>query len=347
MTLTVADIAERVDGTVEGDAATPLHGIAGLREAGPGDLSFLTNPRYHAAVAASEAGAVIVGRDWRGTCRGAVIRVENPDAAFTAAAALFAPELPAPAPGVHRSAVVAGDAVLGEGVSVGPCAVIEARADVGAGSEIGAGCFIGYAARIGDNARLHPNVTVRERVRIGRRVILHSGAVIGSDGFGYVRNGERWDKIPQIGIVEIGDDVEIGANTTIDRARFGKTVIEDGVKIDNLVQVAHNVRIGAHTAIAAQAGISGSTAIGRHVQVGGQAGFAGHLRVGDESGVGAKAGVTKDVPARIMVSGFPAMPHLASRKAHAMLMRLPRLRERVAALEARVGGAEGGNGETS
>jgi len=147
--------------------------------------------------------------------------------------------------------------------------------------------------------------------------------------------------------VEIGDDVEIGANAAIDRARFGKTVIEDGAKIDNLVQVAHNVRIGAHAAIAAQAGISGSTTIGRHVQVGGQAGFAGHLHVGDESGVGGQAGVTKDVPPRTVVSGYPAMPHLAARKAHAMLMRLPRLRQRVAALEARLGGAEGGGGMTS
>jgi UDP-3-O-[3-hydroxymyristoyl] glucosamine N-acyltransferase len=183
---------------------------------------------------------------------------------------------------------------------------------------------------------VHANVTVRERTRIGDRVTIQNGAVIGSDGFGYYREGEHWRKIPQTGRVEIGDDAEIGANATIDRARFGTTVIGRGVKIDNLVQVAHNVRIGDDTAIAAQVGISGSVAVGERVRLGGQAGIAGHVAIGDDATVGAQAGVTKDVEPATFVSGYPAMPHSKARRMHAHVMRLPDLKKKVAEIEKRI-----------
>jgi UDP-3-O-[3-hydroxymyristoyl] glucosamine N-acyltransferase len=192
-------------------------------------------------------------------------------------------------------------------------------------------------------------VSIREYSRIGDRVIVHNGAVIGSDGCGYVREEDGWKKIPQVGVVEIGNDVEIGANTTVDRARFGKTVIADGVKIDNLVQIAHNVRIGRHTAIAAQTGISGSSTVGEDVRMGGQTGVSGHLHVGDHAVVGGQAGVTKDVPSATFVSGYPAMEHGKARRAHAHVMRLPAMKARLAEMEKRLAALEGrrsGRGET-
>jgi UDP-3-O-[3-hydroxymyristoyl] glucosamine N-acyltransferase len=207
---------------------------------------------------------------------------------------------------------------------------------VGDRTVIGAGCYVGHGARIGADCRFYANVSIREGTITGDRVTVHNGAVIGSDGFGYVQEAGEWKKIPQIGIVEIGNDVEIGANVAIDRARFGKTVVGNGVKIDNLVQVAHNVIIGDNTAMAAQVGISGSSTIGKNVMLGGQAGLAGHIKVGDNSVVGAQAGVTKDVPPAVFVSGYPAMPHIKSQKAHAHVMRLPALRKRVKELEQRI-----------
>ncbi len=338
----LSEIAAAIGGTVTGDAQMEIHGVASLNEAVAGDLSFLANPKYAALMAQTKASAVLVSADWQGTSETALVRVGNPDRCFMQAALMLAPPPVKAAPGIHPTAIVAPDAVLGEGVSVGPYAVIAAGAHIGARTVIGAHCLIGQESRIGDDGLLYGLVSVRERVRIGHRVIIHHGAVIGSDGFGYVPEQGRWLKIPQIGTVDVGDDVEIGANTTIDRARFGKTVIEDGVKLDNLIQIAHNVKVGAHTAMAAQVGIAGSTVVGRNVQVGGQVGMAGHIKVGDGSIIGAKAGLSKDVAPGAFMFGEIAVPMAKYRRIHMLTMRLPELKERVVALEARLAKLEGG-----
>lgn len=332
----LAAIAQLVGGRLEGDGAIEITGVAGLREAGRGDVSFLTNARYASAVAGTGASAVLLGEEWRGACPCALVRVADPNRAFALLAERFAPPLPEIEAGIHATAVLGRDVALGKGVSVGPHVTLGRGVRVGDRTAIAAGCVVGQDTTIGADCRLHSLVSVREHTRIGNRVIVHSGSVIGSDGFGYTPVGGRWEKIEQRGIVEIGDDVEIGANVTVDRARFGRTVIERGVKIDNLVQVAHNVRIGADTAIAAQVGIAGSTHVGAHTQIGGQAGVGGHLRVGAGAVIGGQAGVTKDVAPRTFVSGYPAMPHAKARRLHALTMRLPELRRRLGELEERL-----------
>jgi UDP-3-O-[3-hydroxymyristoyl] glucosamine N-acyltransferase len=227
--------------------------------------------------------------------------------------------------------------MLGRDVSVGPHCVLESGVKVGDRSILYAGCYLGHGVTIGSDTKLYPHVTVREYCQIGSRNIIHSGTVVGSDGFGYTvdEKGVR-TKIPQIGIVVIGDDVEIGANVTVDRARFGKTCIGNGVKIDNLVQIAHNVVIGEHAVIVAQVGIAGSAEIGAHSVLAGQAGVAGHVTVGEWVVVGGQAAVTKDVPPKMFVSGYPAMPHEKATRIHAHVMRLPQLKERVIELEKRL-----------
>lgn len=337
MKLTVAEIARQLGGELVGSGTAVITGVAGLREARPGDLSFLVRSRYRDALRTTAASAVLVPLDGPNEAPCDLIRVPNPEAGVTQIAQQLYRPLPPPEPGIHPTAVVHPTVRLGQDVFIGPHVVLEAGVTIGARTMIGAGCVIGTETSIGADCRIYPLVTVRERVRIGNRVILHSGAVIGSDGFGYVRRGEAWEKIPQLGTVEIGDDVEIGANTTIDRARFGRTVIGQGVKIDNLVQVAHNVIIGDHTAIAAQAGLAGSAGVGRGVQIAGQAGVTNHVTVGDGATIGGQAGVTKDVPPGTFVSGYPAIRHDLARKLHAQVMLLPELRARVAELEKRLG----------
>jgi len=343
MPLTTGKIAEHLNGKLEGDPSIEITGLAGLAEAGKGDLSFLSNPRYTAAVAETSASAVLVNADWTGISRAAVIRVENADAAFAAIVGMIIPSTPAPEPGAHDSAVIAEDALIGAGASIGPFCVIERGVRIGEGTIVEAGCYIGQGCVIGSECRLYPNVSVREGTEIGDRVLIHMGTVVGSDGFGYVQKGRIWEKIPQAGTVKICDDVEIGANVAIDRARFGKTVIGKGTKIDNLIQIAHNVQIGENTAMAAQSGVSGSTTIGDNVRIGGGAAFAGHLKVGDGSVIGARSGVTKDVPPKTFVSGFPAMPHMESQKLQASVRRLPALRKKLLDLEKRLEQLEAGD----
>ncbi len=333
----LAYITEKLGGTLSGDGTLEISGVSSLTEAVAGDLTFLANPRYSAAVKETGAAAVLVAKDWKGVCPCAVIRVENPDRAFADAALMLSPPPVSFAPGVHPSAVIGEGVTLGDSVTIGPCCVIEPGASVGDRAVLVAGVYVGHGAVIGADARLYAHVSIRERCILGDRVIVHDGAVIGSDGFGYTPDQQGvWQKVMQLGIVEIGDDVEIGANVTIDRARFGKTLIGDGVKIDNLVQIAHNVQVAEHSVMASQVGISGSTRIGRHVQLGGQAGVAGHLQIGDQAVVGAQAGVTKDVASGTFVSGYPAMEHRKATKMHAHLMRLPELKEKIKALEAAV-----------
>jgi len=334
-------LAAAVGGTVDGADDIAVAGVASLTEAMPGDLSFLANPKYAPQVQKTRASAVIVGKAFSGERPCALIRVENPDKAFTQAALMLSPKPVEPKPGIHPTAVIASDAAVGDGVSIGPYCVIEPGARVGARTILGASCYIGHGSTVGDDCRFHPHVTLREYVTVGNRVIIHNGAVLGSDGFGYYRQGEAWIKIPQLGVVIVGDDVEIGANTTVDRARFGRTVIGKGTKIDNLVQIAHNVQVGEHVVMAAQVGISGSARIGRGVQLAGQVGVAGHLAIGDNAVVLAQSGVTKEVPSGEVMYGMPAMPQVKAAKLHAHVGRLPELKERVGELERRIAALEG------
>lgn len=334
--MTIAEITEKIGGVLEGDGSVEITGMSGLQEASAGDISFLSNPRYFSAVAETKASAVVVAEDWSGNSKCAVIRVADPDAAFAKIAGLLGPDEPLPEKGVHETAVVAADAELGQYVCIGPHCVIEPGARIGDRTVLMAGCYVGHETVIGSDSRIYPHVSIRERTVMGDRIIVHNGAVIGSDGFGNYRENGRWKKIPQTGIVVIGNDVEIGANVTIDRARFGKTVIGDNVKIDNLVQVAHNVHIGENTAMAAQSGLSGSAQIGRNVMLGGQVGVIGHIRIGDNSIVGGQAGVTKDVKPGSFVSGYPAMPHKEAAQLRANIKRIPLLKKRLRALEKRL-----------
>lgn len=316
-----------------GATNSEISGVASLQEAREGDVTFFGNPRYLAQLRASKASAAIVPTAFNEEIGPVLLRVENPSAAFASAVAAFAPVEPPVAVGVHPSAVVDSSAVLGAGVSVGPLAVIEAGVKIGEGSVIGASCLIGREVQIGKNCRLYPGAIIRERCLLGDRVILQPGAVIGSCGFGYELQQGRHVKIPQTGIVEIGDDVEIGANTTIDRARFGRTMIGEGSKIDNLVQIAHNVQVGAHTIICSQVGIAGSTKVGSYVTLAGQVGLAGHIEIGDKAVIGAQSGLSKNVPPESLVIGAPAKPMKEWKQSNFYISQLGKLYERVKELE--------------
>lgn len=336
----LSDIARDIGGTLEGADDPLITGVSGIREAEPGQLSFLAHPRYAAYVSITRAAALIVGRDGLpgGIEAGGplLVRVDSPYHGFLKALKLFGGDRPELTPGIHPSAVVGEGVVLGHNVSLGAHVVVEAGAHLGDRVAVMPGTYVGAASVIGDDTVLWPNVVVRERCRLGRRVIVHSGTVIGSDGFGYVRDGSTQLKVPQVGTVEIGDDVEIGANVTIDRATTGVTQIGDGVKIDNLVQVAHNVTLGAHTVICAQVGISGSAQIGSEVMIGGQAGVIGHIQVGDRVTVAGKSGVTKSVASDTRVSGYPASDHEQALRVQAHARRLPDLVREVRDLKSRL-----------
>ena len=310
-----------------------ITGVASLQEARPGDITFFGNPRYLAQLRLCKASAVFVPLEFREEIGPVLLKVENPSTAFASVVSAFAPPEVVAEPGIHPSAVVSSSAKLGERVSVGPQAVIGDSAVIGSGSVIGAGCLVGSKVHLGEECHLHPGAIIRERCILGDRVILQPGAVIGSCGFGYELKDGYHVKIPQTGIVEIGDDVEIGANTTVDRARFGRTVIGEGSKIDNLVQIAHNVQIGSHTIICSQVGISGSTRIGSYVTLAGQVGLAGHIEIGDKAVLGAKAGVSKNVPAGSMLIGAPAKPMKEFKQTNFYISQLYKLYDRVKELE--------------
>lgn len=336
METTVAEIAKKIGGAVEGDENIRISAPADIRNANSEQISFVSNPRYAPAAESTRAGAVIVAKDWDRPCPATLIRVDNPDKAFASAASLFAKPPVAFKPGIHASAVVDNTASIGQDVFIGPHCVIEENAVIGDNCVIYAGCYIGHGVEIGKNCKLYPNVSIREYAKIGNRTIIHNGTVIGSDGFGYVEEGDARQKVPQNGIVVIGEDVEIGANTTIDRARFGETRIGNGVKIDNLVQIAHNVHIGDNSVVVAQVGISGSTCIGEHVIIAGQAGLTGHLTIGSNVVIGAQSGVNKDVPPGTFVLGSPAYRHDKTKKIFATLARLPALKQELIELKAKI-----------
>lgn len=331
---TVAEIAAQLKGAVEGDESARITGIAGIRDAQPGDLTFVSNPKYAADVAATRATAILVPEGWDRPAPCIIIRVANADAAFAQSVEWFTPPPYRPGPGIHPTAVIAPDARIGADVHIGPHAVIESGARIGNRAIIQAGAYVGPGAVIGDDTRLYPLSSVRERCEIGCRTILHNGCVIGSDGFGYTvdAQGVR-TKIPQVGIVTVGDDVEIGANSTVDRARFGKTIIGKGTKIDNLVQIGHNVVIGEHAVLCGQVGIAGSTSVGSRVMLAGQVGLAGHIHIGEGAVIGAQSGVSNSVPAGAFVLGSPAWPAEHTARVFAVMHRLPELKKRLLDLE--------------
>ena len=332
---TLAELAVELGGTVVGDGSVAIRGVAGIREASPGDVTFLANARYEAHLAQTRASAVICDRQPR-QCSIPLLQVDNPYLAFQQAVRVFRPDLDRPAAGVHPAAVVAPDAVLGEDVSVGPFCVIEPGARLGARTVVMAGGYVGARAEIGPDGYLYPRVVVREDCVVGARCILHAGVVIGADGFGFAFDSGRYHKVPQVGNVVVGDDVEIGANTCIDRATTDCTRIGDGTKIDNLVQIGHNVSVGRHCIIVAQVGIAGSTVLEDYVTLGGQVGVAGHLRLEKGAMVGAQSGVSRDVKSKEVVSGYPAVPHGIWKRMSVLLMRLPQLFQKTKELEQRV-----------
>jgi len=332
----LGELAALVGGRLEGDAELVIHGVAGIREAQPGDITFVANARYEEFVGATRASALLAAPGLQADIP--LIRTDNPYFAFFQVLNLFAGDAAARYPrGVHPQAVVERDVTLGTDVSIGPFCHIGAGAVIGDGTTLLGGVFVGEKARIGTRCLIYSHVTIREECRLGDRVILQPGVVIGSDGFGYARHGAIYHKIPQVGCVVIEDDVEIGANSCVDRATTGETRIKRGTKIDNLVQIAHNVVVGENTVLAAQVGISGSTEVGDCVTMGGQAGVAGHVTIGDRVMVGGSAGVTKSVPPDTMVSGYPAREHSAARRIYAYIALLPELFKRVKNIERRLG----------
>jgi len=335
VTRTLTELAAELGGVVVGDGTTRIHGIAGIREAQPGDITFLANARYSSYLSETRASAVICNRDPR-VAPLPLLQVDNPYLAFTKLVRIFRPESWRPAPGVHPTAVIADGATLGNEVSIGPHCVIESGARVGARSVLMAGCYVGNQAAVGEDSLLYPGVTLREECTVGSRCILHTGVVIGADGFGFAFDAGRYHKVPQVGNVLIGDDVEIGANTTIDRATTDSTRVGDGTKIDNLVQIGHNVVIGRHCIIVAQVGISGSTELEDYVVVGGQAGLNGHIRIGRGAQIGAQSGVPRSVPPGEIVTGYPAVPQSLFKRISAYMQKLPQLFQRAKALEERV-----------
>lgn len=335
MNLTVQELAALVGGQFASgaDGAARIVGAASIGEARAGDVTFFGNPKYLAALKKCAATAALVPADFTEDVPPIAIRCENPTIAFSKIVERTAPPPFVFPAGVHPSAVVDGRATIGEGASIQPHVVIEAGAKIGARSVIGAGSYVGHDAVVGEDCAIAPRVTVGARCVVGSRVILHSGVVLGSDGFGFELSGGRHVKIPQIGIVQVDDDVEIGANTTVDRARFGRTWIGEGTKIDNLVQIAHNVQIGKHCIVCALAGISGSTRLGDYVVIGGQVGTVGHIEIGAGTQVGAKSGVSKNVAPGQILWGTPAIPIKKMKEQLARVSLLPRLFDRVKRLE--------------
>ena len=336
MTLTLQEIAKLCSGELNGDPAGKITGAASLDEAVEGEIAFYNNPKYMPRLRMTRASAVFVPLDFSEKTPAAQIHVADPSKAFEQVVIKLAPKPVAFAPGIHATAIVDLNAKIGARVSIQPHAVIEAGATIGDETVIGAGSYVGHETKIGSGCMIYPNVTIRERTIIGSRVIIHGGAVIGADGFGFEFKDGRQRKIPQIGIVQIDDDVEIGANTTIDRARFGRTWIQEGVKIDNLVQVAHNVVIGKHSVIAAQVGISGSVRLGERVSLAGQVGIVGHATIGDGTMVAAQSGVSKNIPGGVWF-GYPAVPFEEAKRQFAWIHRLGKLFERVKAIEKKLG----------
>jgi UDP-3-O-[3-hydroxymyristoyl] glucosamine N-acyltransferase len=333
----LSEIAAAAGGRLVGPEAA-IAGVSSLQDAGPGDLAYVDGDRFAEAARASRASAFLVAGEIPGLSRPQVV-VPHPRYAFVRVVERFftSPRRPR---GIASEVARGADVEIGPDVSIWPFVTLGNRARIGARVSLYPGVFVGDDAVIGEDSILHPQVTVREGCVVGRRVVIHSGAVIGSDGFGYVQHEGRHHKIPQRGTVVIEDDVELGANVTVDRATFGRTVIGRGAKVDNLVQIGHNVTIGPDSILVAQVGIAGSTRLGSHVLVGGQAGLSDHIEIGDRAMIAARAGVSRSVPEAGVVSGSPALPHDTALRAYALIPKLPELRQQLRELAARVSALE-------
>lgn len=328
------DLANRLACSLDGDGDIEIVGVAGIQHAEPGDVTFLANAKYESAVAQTRASAILL-RDDAPVAPCAVLRTADPYLAFARAIALFAPAW-RPAPGVHPQAAVAADARIGRGVSIGAFVSIGDGAVVGDNTVVFPNVTVGTGVEIGTDCVIHSNVAIRERVVIGSRVILQNGVVLGSDGYGFVGRGDgTHEKIPQIASVVIEDDVELGANTTVDRPAVGETRVRCGTKVDNLVQIGHGVTVGRNVLMAAQVGIAGSTNVGDDAVFGGQVGVVGHLTIGQGSVAVAQAGVSNSLEPGSMVAGSPAIDSREWRKSSVLFRRLPELKRRIEELEAR------------
>jgi UDP-3-O-[3-hydroxymyristoyl] glucosamine N-acyltransferase len=326
------DIALYLQGELVGDPSIEITGLAGIEEAKTGDLTFLANPKYKAFLEKTFASCVIVGKEIE-VAKVPLIRHPNPYFAFSKAMELFFETKKEYPKTIHPTAVLDKEVKLGKRIHLGPYVIIEDNVELGENVAVLAGSFIGAGSIVRENCLIYPHVTIRENTKIGKNVIIHSGAVIGSDGFGYSKEKGTHHKIPQMGKVIIEDDVEIGANVTIDRATLGTTRIGKGTKIDNLVQIGHNVVIGENCIIVAQVGISGSTQLGNNVVLGGQVGLVGHIKIGNNVMIGAQSGVTKDIPDNTTVFGYPAREIKKTKKIEACLSRLPEYIKRLKEIE--------------
>jgi len=334
--MNLSQIAECIGAQISPETASSTVDItrgASLTDAQEGDIVFYDNPRYLRSLRETKASVALVPLDFAESVTTSLLRVANPSSAFTTILEKLTPPAPSYAAGIHPTAVIGANVEIHPSASIQPQAVIEDGVRIGAGAVIGALCFIGRNSSIGDDSHIYPNVVIREDSIIGSRVIIHSGTVIGADGFGFKLTNGRHKKIPQRGHVQIDDEVEIGACTTIDRARFGRTWIQTGAKIDNLVQIAHNVVVGPHCLIVAQTGISGSSRLGRYVTLAGQVGVVGHVEIGDEVVVAAKSGVSKDTPARQQLMGMFGVPMKEARELVAHYHRLPKTVAKLKAME--------------
>ncbi|MCC5867072.1 MAG: UDP-3-O-(3-hydroxymyristoyl)glucosamine N-acyltransferase [Gammaproteobacteria bacterium] len=339
--LPLGELAVRLGCELDGDPDALITGVATLQDAGPGQLSFFANTAYRRALSGTAASAVVVSPEHAADCPAARLIHPNPYATYARAAALLHPARQYPA-GVHATAVIEPDAQIDASASIGPQVFIESGVRVGAGVRIGPGCVIMRGSQIGEDCTLVARVTLCAGVRLGARCLLHPGVVVGADGFGIAQDRGSWVKVPQVGAVVVGDDVEIGANTTIDRGALGNTVIGDGVKLDNQIQIGHNVQIGAHTAIAAMVGVAGSTRIGSHCMIAGQAGIGGHLEIADRVVLMGRAMVTNSIREPGMyASGIPVEEVGQWRRGVARYRKLGRVNERLRALERAVQGLSG------
>ncbi|MCG3149333.1 MAG: UDP-3-O-acylglucosamine N-acyltransferase [Verrucomicrobiae bacterium] len=340
MQLTARDIASLTGGTLAGNPDIIVTGVAGIKEAQPGDVTFVAHPKYAAALKTTRASVILLPPAMDADLPATRVLVGEPMSAFAALVQKISPPPIRHESGIHPTAVIHSTATLGQAVSIQPHVIIEAGVVIGDNTLIGAGSYIGHGSTVGANCHFYPRVTLREHTVVGDRVILHTGVVLGADGFGYELKNGAHQKIPQLGNVAIGANVEIGANTTIDRARFGTTRIGKGTKIDNLVQIGHNCVIGEHCIVCGLVGMAGSTIVGNYVTIAGQVGIAGHLTIGDKSIIMAQAGVTKDVPPGSLMLGSPAVPHKDFKKINAATQRLPEklrhIEEELATLRARL-----------
>lgn len=330
---TLAQIAERIGGKVSGDADIEISGIAQIDKAKEGDLTFLANPKYKPELEKTNASAVIIDPKTDVTPAIPHILVMDAYYGFLQAFLLFNPQEKLLSAGVHPTAVVHESARIGENAVISANVYIGANAVIGSGTQIFPNCVVLNKSEIGDDCVLYPSVTIRENCRIGNKVIIHNSAVIGSDGFGFAPHEGKYHKIPQVGKVVIEDDVEIGANATIDRATLGETIIKKGVKLDNLVHIAHNCVIGENTVVAAQTGISGSTIVGKNVVIAGQVGLVGHITIGDGVQIGAQSGVSKSIPEGEVYFGYPARPIMKTKRIESVINNLPDLMKRIKILE--------------